>query len=331
MRDLLNALRRQWMLLLVSGIVLATLFFILKARNLPKLASHPHPAEDYAAAARRAEILSVQGKKLMNPLCRLELMSHKRKTSRAVILVHGYTSCPQQFQELGKRFYDLGDNVLIAPLPHHGLAYRMTDDQARLSAEELAAYADEVVDIARGLGDRVVMMGISAGGVTTAWAAQHRSDIDLAVIISPAFGFKEIPVQLTAAVMNIYSVLPNSWSWWDEKLKEDVPPPYAYPRYSRRALTEILRLGFVVEQAAEHNSPAAKKIVMVCNPNDSSISKECTLQIVERWKAHQANLTSFTFDASLNLGHDLIDPNQAEQRIDIVYPKLIELCAEAIN
>jgi len=44
-----------------------------------------------------------------------------------------------------------------------------------------------VVDIAQRLGEQVVMLGISAGGVATAWAAQNRSDIDLAVIISPVF------------------------------------------------------------------------------------------------------------------------------------------------
>jgi len=65
---------------------------------------------------------------------------------------------------------------------------------------------------------------------------------------------------------------------------------------------------------------------MVFNPNDTSVSNERTLQIVEQWKAHQANLDSFTFDASLKLGHDIIDPNQPNQQIDIVYPKLVELC-----
>lgn len=68
---------------------------------------------------------------------------------------------------------------------------------------------------------------------------------------------------------------------------------------------------------------------MVFNPNDGSISNERTLQIVERWKAQQATVDSFTFDASLNLGHDIIDPNQPDQKVDIVYPKLIELCGES--
>src|SRR6185503_9544167 len=119
--------------------------------------------------------------------------THGQKVERAILLLHGYTNCPQQFLELGQRFYDLGYNVLIAPLPHHGLANRLTDEQSQLTAKELASYADEMVDIAHGLGNEVVMMGISGGGVATAWAAQNRSDLDLAVIISPAFGFKEIP------------------------------------------------------------------------------------------------------------------------------------------
>jgi carboxylesterase len=51
-----------------------------------------------------------------------QLMTHAKKVDRAIILVHGYTNCPQEFHELGQRFYAVGYNVLIAPLPHHRLA-----------------------------------------------------------------------------------------------------------------------------------------------------------------------------------------------------------------
>ena len=199
----------------------------------------------------------------MNPVCRLKLMTHDRKVERAIIMVHGYTNCPQQFQALGQRFYDLGYNVLIAPLPHHGLADRLTEAQAQLTAEELAAYADETVDIAQGLGERVTMMGISGGGVTTAWAAQNRSDLDLAVIISPAFGFKQVPTLLTAAVMNLYMFLPNSFVWWDPALQAEGSLPHQYPRYSTHALVQTLRLGFAIRAKAQHIKPAARKILVV--------------------------------------------------------------------
>ena len=313
------------MIVLIAGIVLAAVVFILMPHAISNLVSHPDPVQDYEEAVRRAGSFREDEQQDMNPLCRLQLMTHGRKADRAVILVHGYTTCPQQFHELGKRFHASGDNVLIAPMPHHGLSDRMTGEHSLLRAEELAVYADTVVDIAQGLGEEVIMMGISAGGVTTAWAAQQRKDIDVAVIISPAFGFREIPTPLTAAVMNIFSVLPDKFTWWNPDLEADAPPSYAYPRYSRRALAQILRLGFAVQKDITRGSAGAKKIVVVFNANDNQINNKLTRDIVKRWQSHNANITTYEFDASLKLGHDIIDPNQPNQKIDIVYPNLVEL------
>jgi pimeloyl-ACP methyl ester carboxylesterase len=323
-----NGIRRWWIVLLILGIVLAVVFIILTPWNISNLASHPRPVQSYEEALQRVAAFRGQEPPNMNPDCQLQLMTHDKKVDRAIILVHGYTNCPQQFHELGQRFYDLGYNVLIAPLPHHGLADRMTDAQSQLTAEELAAYADETVDIAQGLGEQVTMMGISAGGVTTAWAAQNRSDIDLAVIISPAFGFKQIPKALTAAVMNIYLLLPDSFVWWDPVLQADAPPAYTYPRYSKHALVQILRLGFAAQGDARRMPQAAKKMVVVFNANDNSVNNDLTMDVVKNWLAHNANLTTYEFDAGLKLIHDLIDPNQPEQQIDIVYPRLIDLTSQ---
>ncbi len=317
---------RQWrLLLLISGLLISTAFLLLTPWNISHLSSHPRPAQSYYEALRLVEIFQEKERQKMNPVCRMQLMTHNKKTKRAIILVHGYSSCPQQFHELGQRFYESGYNVLIAPLPHHGLADRMTNAHARLTAKELAVYADQAVDIARGLGGQVFMMGLSAGGVTTAWAAQHRSDIDLAVIISPAFGFKKIPTPFTAAAMNFYTILPDALEWWDPLLKEKAPPSHTYPLYSRHALVEILRLGFATLNDARHHPPAAKKIIVVLNTNDIMVNNESTDNIINVWQAGKANLTTYKFKADLKLGHDLIDPSQPNQRIDIVYPRLMGL------
>jgi carboxylesterase len=320
-----NGKRRWWIIFLILGIVLAIVFIVLTPWSISNLASHPRPTHSYAEALQRVDTFRAQEPPDMNPVCQIQLMTHDKKVDRAIILVHGYTNCPQQFHELGQRFYDLGYNVLIAPLPHHGLADRMTEAHAQLTAEELAAYADETVDIAQGLGEQVIMMGISAGGVTTAWAAQNRNDIDLAVIISPAFGFKQIPTPLTAAAMNIYAVLPDSFVWWDPVLQTKELPAYAYPRYSKHALVQTLRLGFATQLDARRSQPAAKKLVVVFNANDSSVNNALTMDVVNSWQAHGANLITYEFEAVLKLGHDLIDPNQPDQRIDVVYPRLIDL------
>ena len=117
-------------ILLILGIFLVIVYFILMPWNISNLSSHPNPVQSYKEALERINQLQTQEPPGMNPVCEIQLMTHDKKVDRVIILVHGYTNCPQQFKELGQRFYNLGYNVLIAPLPHHGLADRMTEAQA---------------------------------------------------------------------------------------------------------------------------------------------------------------------------------------------------------
>jgi len=311
--------------LAIIVIVAASLFV---PWNIGRLVSHSNPAQSYTEAVQRIQALQAKDASKMNPDCIAQFMTHGQKTDKVVILVHGYTNCPEQFKDLGQRFYDLGYNVLIAPLPHHGLADRMTDEQGHLSADELAAYADQMVDIADGLGNQVTMVGLSAGGVTTAWAAQNRKDVDLAVIISPAFGFQAIPTAITAPVMNIVSILPDTFVWWDETLKTDSLPFHAYPRYSKHALAQIMQLGFAVQKKAKQQSPAAAKILVITNANDTSVNNILTAQVVSNWTRDGANIKTYEFPVTLGLAHDFIDPSQPNQPIDVIYPQLMDLITQ---
>ena len=112
------------------------------------LQSHANPAPDYAAAVSRfGEIQKIEGPEL-DPVCRSILLTHGIRTERAIVFLHGYTNCPQQFRELGQIFFDMGDNVLILRLPRHGMADRKVENLSPLKAEELRDCADTSVDIA---------------------------------------------------------------------------------------------------------------------------------------------------------------------------------------
>jgi carboxylesterase len=183
-----------------------------------------------------------------------------------------------------------------------------------------------MVDLARGLGEEVTMAGISAGGVTTAWAAQNRPDLDLAVIISPAFGFSQIPTSLTTVATNLFLTLPNSYQWWDPDLKSAGGPPFAYPRYSTRALAQTMLLGSAVRSAAGRDAPAARAILVITNANDTNVNNALTAQVVDQWRLRGTKgLRTYEFEAGLKLEHDLIDPDKPDHAVELVYPKLIEL------
>ncbi len=322
----------QWLVWIGIGILCLAFLIVLLPPNTHELTSHPRPADSYDEALRRIEAIRVGQDSALNPACHLQFMTHGQTVERAIVFAHGYTNCPKQFQALGEAFYASGYNVLITPLPHHGLADRLTTEQRLLTANELAAYADTAIDIAQGLGEQVTLIGLSGGGVVTAWSAQYRSDLDLAVLISPAFGLASIPTLLTYPAMRLFRLLPNFYKWWDPKLKEAIGPAYAYPRLATRALVNILYLAYAVRVAARRDSPSARAILVVTNANDADVNNALTAQVVEFWRVHGAkDLRTFEFDASLGLGHDLIDPSQPNQRTDIVYPKLIELINRQIG
>ena len=126
------------------GLIALISWILLKPIKLKILTSNPGPVADYPAAIKRIEALQARDHNDINPVCRFTFMTHGQKTDRAIIFWHGYTSCPQQFYQLGRIFYDLGYNVIIPRLPYHGLTDRMSTAQAQFTAEELISIVDEV-------------------------------------------------------------------------------------------------------------------------------------------------------------------------------------------
>jgi pimeloyl-ACP methyl ester carboxylesterase len=297
-----------------------------KPANIPDLSANPDPANDYAQAVARIEAMQATEPADMNPLCRLQFLTHGQQVEKAVVFVHGYSNCPHQFRELGQRFYNAGYNVLTVPMPHHGRANRNTSAHKELKAEELAVYADKVVDIAQGLGEEVVMVGLSVGGLATAYAAQYRDDLDYAVLIAPAFGYQPIPAAITPGVMNLLLGQPFDPYLPIAPNNDDLP--HGYTRFYLPSLAETLRLSYAIQAEARQNPPAAGRILVITNANDNSVNNHMTAAVVDQWREQGAQLATYEFAKELELEHDLIDPLQSEQRVDIVYPRLVELIME---
>jgi carboxylesterase len=182
------------------------------------------------------------------------------------------------------------------------------------------------VDIARGLGDQVTMAGISCGGLITAWTAQQRQDVDLAVLISPGFGFKAIPRFLTPLMAWAFRVLPNLYLWDDPEKKADNSRPYNYLRLSTRVLGQILRLSRSIQVSTQRKAPAAVSILVITNLNDPAVDNSVTDEVVNLWRTRWAKeVQTYQFPANLGLGHDIIGVDDPNMNVAVVYPKLLEL------
>ena len=197
-----------------------------------------------------------------------------------------------------------------------------------LTAEELAEFAAQSADIAQGLGERVIVAGLSGGGSMATWLSQERADIDLAVPIAPFLGVGFIPRILNRPLTNLLLLAPDFFQWWDPINKENNPnsTPYSYTRYPTHSLLENMRLGFAAEEDAKRVKPAAGSILVITNANDGSVNNEVIAEFEGMWLEHgEQFLETFQFPEELGLPHDLISVDRPDGNIELVYPKLHEL------
>lgn len=79
----------------------------------------------------------------------------------------------------------------------------------------------------------------------------------------------------------------------------------------------------------DQSPPAVSTIIVVTNANDTAVNNEMTADVVANWqKGDVEHLETYEFEADLQLDHDLIDPAHPKQKVDLVYPVLIDLMTQ---
>jgi pimeloyl-ACP methyl ester carboxylesterase len=290
----------------------------------------PHPSFSYAESLERIDAVSAREAEIatLGQVCGSKLETHGTKTGTVIVFLHGFTSCPEQFRYLGERFFEREWNVYIPRLPRHGLTDLTGDPLKGLTAEALAQFGMETTDIAQGLGQRVIVAGLSGGGSIATWLSSDRTDIDLAVPISPFLGIGFIPRRLTRLLARLAMVIPDSHMWWDPSTRMDNPlsSPYTYRGYWTHALFEVLRLGFTARAAAQEKRPSAGSILVISNASDTSVNNGVIADYERIWSRYgDGFLRSYQFPRSDDIPHDMITFTRPDARPEVVYPRLLEL------
>jgi pimeloyl-ACP methyl ester carboxylesterase len=259
--------------------------------------------------------------------CTPQLLEHGRPTERVFVLLHGLSNCPAQFSELGRQLFERGHNVLIPLLPYHGEENRLATEWGGLTGESMLEAGNQAVDLARSLGQNVIVAGLSINGATVAWMAQNRKDLHKAVLLAPFLAPFNLPALTLLPIERLLLRLPNMFFWWDPRERQNLAGPvYAYPRFPTRVIGETMLLGGSVLDESRIAPPRCRFILTVTSASDIAANNIVTEQLVANWRAlRPAGIETFEFPADQQIPHDFIDPNQINQRIDIVYPKIIEL------
>ena len=240
-----------------------------------------------------------------------------------MVLFHGIAASPEQFVRFASELHARGHNVVVPRLPRHGHRDRLTDALARLSADDLRAFASESIDLANGLGERVVVAGFSLGGLLATWAAQ-RYPIDRAVAIAPFFGMSWMPIRFTAPFADLVLKLPNIFAWWNPLERERQMPEHGYPRYASHAIGQSLLLAReVFARTAE--SVTARELILVTNAKEAAVSNRAVRRLERLLHARSGGRVEHVVLRGIPISHDIIEPRRHPAIAEAVFPELLDL------
>jgi esterase/lipase len=255
------------------------------------------------------------------------LLTHGVRTPRVFVLLHGFTDLPEQFAAVGQHLFAAGDNVYIPRLPRHGSRRASMRSLGRITASELAQFGDSCVTIASGLGDSIIVVGLSAGGVVAASMAQNHAEVRRAVLIAPAIAAGVLSDDAAHGLILVASRLP-------EITRTNAPLDSTRADYvqgiTTHGLAQVLRLGQEIREASAARAPAAKEMSFLLNEADHTVSEQAAIDLAQHWSSHGARVTVHRFPASLALPHNVMEIDARGGNVGLVYP-VVEALARGVT
>lgn len=254
---------------------------------------------------------------------RSKLLLHDEIRPLSVVLFHGMSASPTQFVRFAQALYERGHNVVVPRLPRHGHADRLSPALARLTADEMRDFARGNVDLAAGLGERMVVAGFSLGGALATWIAQER-EIERAVAIAPFFGVSWLPNRVMGLLARALLAFPNRFHWWDPIAREKQLPAHGYPRYATHAIAQSYLLAREVIDRADQPL-AARSMIFVTNAREAAVNNRAVNRLERRMRAAGARDVRHVTLSGIPFSHDIIEPLRHPKIAERVFPTLLSL------
>lgn len=271
----------------------------------------PRPARDRDEAQARLADLQARDHDGISQETRTRLFEPVGGSDATVIIWHGFTNAPSQFVEVSQWLSDHGLRVLLPRMPYHGHSDVLNRHLEELATHELVEHVDTCVDIAAGLGERVWVLGLSAGSVLASWAAATRPEVDRVVLAAPLVAPKGFPMPLVRLFVRSPRLLPRIYMWWDPRKKENIgESPHAYPGFPVRGILPFLHLSESMYDGRVAPNHPLRRVVLLSNPGDFAIRRDAARAFTSHVFESAADyLGEATIDPALGWWHDFVDPN----------------------
>ncbi|MBE9004066.1 alpha/beta fold hydrolase [Fortiea sp. LEGE XX443] len=235
---------------------------------------------------------------LKNAACSSKFLVHPYLTSKVCLFLHGFTAASYQFEPLGKALFNQGYNVLIPLQPGHGLAgdwNRQTPPPLPTDIQTYQQFVLEWLQVAKTLGEKVVVGGLSTGGTLAAWLAlEHPQQIEQALLFTPFLGSRHILFDWLMKTLPIY------FEWFNK----DAPGNFGYKGFRIPALRIFLELGEKILEQAQRRVSAP--VLMVCSEGDRAVNRTKQQDLFKMILRQQPKSWYYCFDDSLHIEHRMM-------------------------
>ncbi|MGH8970454.1 MAG: alpha/beta hydrolase [Actinomycetes bacterium] len=153
-----------------------------------------------------------------------------------VLLVHGFTGCPQSLRPWAEHLAAAGLTVSLPRLPGHGTTWQ---EMNLTTWQDWYAEADRALTLLRQRCDEVFVMGLSMGGTLAIRLAEERgADVAGLVLVNPSLLTKRADRHL----LPVLRLLVPSWPGIGSDIKKQGPVELAYDRIPMKAAYSLGKL-----------------------------------------------------------------------------------------
>lgn len=223
------------------------------------------------------------------------LLSHGEKTSIAILLIHGFTASPWEMKDLGNYLHAKGFNVYVMRLAGHGTK---PEDLLNIKWEDWYKSTEDAYEITRLLGNKVVVAGLSTGGLLALHLSVNKPDIAGVISLSSALYFQNWKI--------CFSGIGQYFADYDFRPLDESLKPYYYEKRALSAINEVYKLSHIGQREIYKIS---KPILIIQSKQDKTIKPYSSEYIYN--KVESKNKKLFLLD---NGPHVLVTSENPEQK-----------------
>jgi len=264
----------------------------------------------YVFAANAAAVRAGRG---LQAGCQPQMHTHKGTYRGAALLFHGFTACPQQFENLIPQLTAKGFTVFAPVTPGHGYNYvtrsgEVDDYIADLPTDEedYRVFGREMHEIMQAANGKKVIFGMSLGGGIAAWTS-YLGGYDRT--------FLAAPMVLASGFMNNLISLNNQIPWRRNQVSSWGPSCETERQLGRAGICHFTaaigaaarNLGEQHSQDAEtgeHVAPGSMQIVFV--ERDLAVSSDEVINLALKYGIDDSSNMICGMDAEY--GHSFLSP-----------------------